>query len=91
VIGAAMEKHLTFMKVLQTRASNIQIVKSYFLKDNLTDGLNSLNLLNDLTVTMDILGSTFAKGKRMEMLNFEKAALLIPQSISLIDSKYESH
>ena len=48
-------------------------------------------MIKDPTVSMDILNSTFAKNKRMDMLNFEKVTMLIPHIQDLIDSKYETH
>ena len=34
--------------------------------------LNALGMIKDSTVTMDLLNSTFAKNKRMDMLNYQK-------------------
>ena len=50
-----------------------------------------MNMIKDPTVSMDILNSTFAKGKRLDMLNFEKVKLLMPHIQDMIDSKYETH
>lgn len=92
VINECMNKHLTFQKVLQNRVANVKMVMNFILRNNdLVQALNSLNLLKDMTVTMDILNATFAKNKRMEMLNFEKVALLMPHIQNMIDSKYETH
>ena len=74
-----MERHSTFNGVMQRRSANIKVVMSYILKqNNLVSALNALNMIKDPTVSMDILNSTFAKNKRMEMLNFEKIVLLMP-------------
>ena len=40
---------------------------------------------------MDILNSTFAKGKRMDMLNFARVKMVLPHVQDMIDSKYETH
>ena len=40
---------------------------------------------------MDIINSTFAKGKRIDMLNFEKIILLMPHVQDMIDSKYDTY
>ena len=37
-----------------------------------------MNTIKDVTVTMDVLASTFAKNKRMEMLNFQKVSKVLP-------------
>ena len=87
-----MERHSTFNGVMQRRSANIKVVMSYILKqNNLVSALNALNMIKDPTVSMDILNSTFAKNKRMEMLNFEKIVLLMPHIQDMIDSKYETH
>jgi hypothetical protein len=87
-----MERHTTFNGVMQRRSANIKVVMNYILKQNdITSALNALSMIKDPTVSMDILNSTFAKNKRMDMLNFEKASMLMPHIQSLIDSKYETH
>jgi hypothetical protein len=48
-------------------------------------------MIKDPTVCMDILNSTFAKNKRIDMLNFEKVVLLMPHIQDMVDSKYETH
>lgn len=53
--------------------------------------LNAMRMMKDQTVTMDILNSTFAKGKRIDMLNFQKVAQLLPFVQEMLDSKYETH
>lgn len=92
IINECMERHSTFNGVMQRRSANIKVVMSYILKqNNLVSALNALNMIKDPTVSMDILNSTFAKNKRMDMLNFEKIALLMPHVQDMIDSKYETH
>jgi hypothetical protein len=79
IINECMEKHQTFNGVMQRRISNIKMVMDYILKKNdIASALNSLTMIKDPTVCMDILNSTFAKNKRIDMLNFEKVTLLMP-------------
>ena len=74
-----MDRHTTFNGVMQRRISNIKVVMNYIVKNNdITNALNTLSMIKDPTVSMDILNSTFAKNKRIDMLNFEKVALLMP-------------
>jgi hypothetical protein len=64
---------------MQRRIANIKMVMNYILnKNDITSALNSITMIKDPTVCMDILNSTFAKGKRIDMLNFEKVGLLMP-------------
>ena len=77
---------------MQRRIANIKVVMNYILeKNDLASALNSLNMIKDPTVTMDILNNTFAKNKRLDMLNYEKVVSLMPHVQDMIDSKYETH
>ena len=92
IINECMEKHQTFNGVMQRRIANIKMVMNYILnKNDIASALNSLTMIKDPTVCMDILNSTFAKNKRIDMLNFEKVVLLMPHIQDMIDSKYETH
>ena len=91
IINECMDKHDTFKSVMQRRISNVKVVQNYILNGDLVSALNSMNMIKDPTVSMDILNSTFAKGKRLDMLNFEKVKLLMPHVQDMIDSKYETH
>jgi hypothetical protein len=53
--------------------------------------LNALAMIKDPSVTMDTLNSTFAKNKRMDMLNYQKITQLMPFVQDMLDSKYETH
>ena len=53
--------------------------------------LSQLNSHNDNTVTMDIFKATFAKNKRIDMLNFAMIKKAMPLTQNLLDSKYETH
>jgi hypothetical protein len=56
---------------MQKRLDNISSVMNYILKNSdMQAAINAMNMIKDQTVTMDILNSTFAKNKRMDMLNF---------------------
>ena len=78
IINECMDKHDTFKSVMQRRISNVKVVQNYIINSDLVSALNSMNMIKDPTVSMDILNSTFAKGKRLDMLNFEKVKLLMP-------------
>jgi len=40
---------------------------------------------------MDVLNVTFAANHRIEMLNYENVSNVIPHTINLVNSKYETH
>jgi hypothetical protein len=47
--------------------------------------------MNDITVVNDVLNNTFAKNLRVEMLNYENVTQLLPHTMQLVNSKYETH
>ena len=53
--------------------------------------LNALAMIKDPAVTMDLLNSTFAKNKRLDMLNYGRISQLMPFVQDMLDSKYETH
>jgi len=63
----------------------------YWKSGNVASAINALNMMNDLSVTMDVINSTFAKGFKVQMLNMENVAQLIPHCMKLTNSKYETH
>lgn len=79
IINECMEKHQTFYNVMQNRLENNSTVLKYIVQQNdMGAALNAMAMIKDQTVTMDILNSTFAKDKRMDMLNFKTIAQLMP-------------
>ena len=48
-------------------------------------------MINDVCVVMDVLNNTFAKNIRVEMLNYENVTQLLPHTMQLVNSKYETH
>jgi len=77
---------------MQARLENISTIMNYILKNNdMQAAINAINMIKDTSVTMDILNSTFAKNKRMDMLNFQRIKMLMPLVQDLIDSKYETY
>ncbi len=79
IINECLTKHVTFSNVMQARLENISTVMNYILKNNdMQAAINAINMIKDTSVTMDILNSTFAKNKRMDMLNFQRIKMLMP-------------
>lgn len=77
---------------MQNRLENNSTVLKYIVQQNdMAAALNAMAMIKDQTVTMDILNSTFAKNKRMDMLNFKTIAQLMPFVQDMLDSKYETH
>ena len=53
--------------------------------------LSQLNSNKDNTVIMDVLKATFARNKRIDMLNFAMIKKTMALTQNLLDSKYETH
>ena len=47
-------------------------------QNDISSALNALNMIKDPTVTMDVLNATFARNKRIDLLNLEKLSQLMP-------------
>lgn len=48
-------------------------------------------MMNDTSIVMDVLNNTFAENQKVDILNFENIAQIIPHAINLVNSKYETH
>ena len=57
----------------------------------MSSAINALNMQNDLSVSMDILSFTLAQNSRVNTLKTENVTSVMPQIISLTNSKYETH
>ncbi len=47
--------------------------------------------MNDHSIMMDFLNTTFADNQKIESLTYETIAQVIPHALILINSKYETH
>ena len=57
----------------------------------MSTAINSLNMQNDLSLSMDVLSFTLAQNKRVSSLVIENVTSVMPQIIALTNSKYETH
>jgi hypothetical protein len=48
-------------------------------------------MMNDQSIVMDVLNNTFAENQKIDVLNYENIAQILPHAISLVNSKYETH
>lgn len=91
IINESMEQHGTFLGVMQKRLSNIKVVQNYWIKGSITSALNALSMMNDNSMVMDLLNSTFADNLRIDNLNYENIAQILPHANNLVNSKYETY
>mmetsp|Transcript_41859 Transcript_41859/g.40200 ORF Transcript_41859/g.40200 Transcript_41859/m.40200 type:complete len:181 (+) Transcript_41859:1398-1940(+) len=86
-----MEQHTTVMGVVNRRMNSIRVILNYWKKGDFNSVINGLGMMNDTSVVMDVLNHTFADNQKIEMLNYENVANLLPHCIVLVNSKYETH
>ena len=61
IINEVMEQHTTLVGVVQRRMSSIKVILNWWNKGNITSAINALNMMNDMSVVMDVLNNTFAE------------------------------
>jgi len=71
--------------------SSIKVILNWWNKGNVTSAINALNMMNDMSVVMDVLNNTFAENQRIDMLNYDNIAQILPHATGLVNSKYETH
>lgn len=82
---------MTYIGVVQRRVNSIKTVLNYWQKGDLLAAINALNMMNDLSVVMDVLNTTFAEGHSVEKLTHDQIAAVLPLASNLTNSKFEQH
>lgn len=70
---------------------SINVIQSYWRKQSITSALNALAMINDASIVMDVLNHTFAENFKIDSLNYENIAQILPHATNLVNSKYETH
>jgi len=91
VINELMEQHTTVVGVVNRRMNSIRVILNYWKKGDFNSVINCLGMMNDNSVVMDVINSTFADNQKVEMLNFDNVANVLPHCTQLVNSKYETH
>jgi con80 domain of Katanin len=86
-----MDQHTTLVGVINRRMNSIKVILNWWNKGNITSAVNALSMMNDTSVIMDVLNNTFADNQRIDMLNYENIAAILPHATMLVNSKYETH
>ena len=71
--------------------NSIKSIQNYRSKGSITSALNALNMMNDTSIVMDLLNNTVAENQKIDTLNYENIAQILPHATSLVNSKYETH
>ena len=54
--------------------NSIRVILNYWKKGDFNSVVNSLGMMNDTSVIMDVLNNTFADNQRIDMLNYDNIA-----------------
>lgn len=79
------------VSVMQRRIDQVKVIMNWWNKGNITSAINALSMQGDLSVAMDVLNATFAKNQRLDLLNYDNIAAIMPHATNLVNSKYETH
>lgn len=79
------------MGVVDRRMKSINVILNWWNKGNFTSAINAFNMINDVSVVMDVINHTFAENQKIDMLNYENIAQVLPHTTQLVNSKYETH
>ena len=82
---------MNLVNVIQRRAGQIKVIMKYWQSGNMASAINALHMMNDPSVVMDVLNSTFGQNKKIEVLNYDNVAQLLPLAMLLVNSKYETY
>lgn len=91
IIDELGAEHQNLVGVIQRRSGQIRVILKYWQQGNIASAINALNMMNDLSVVMDVLNSTFAQDKKIELLNYDNVCSLLPHAMTLVNSKYETY
>ena len=92
VINEVMAQHPGMVSILQRRLDQVKVIMHWWNKGSVTSAINALSMQpNDLAVANDVLNATFAKNQRLDLLNYDNIAAIVPHATNLVNSKYETH
>jgi len=79
------------MAVANKRMGHVTLILNYWNRGEVTNALAAINMINDLSVTMDVFGYTFANGYGLHLLTLDHAAIILSLALTLVHSKYECY
>ena len=86
-----MEQHNTALGVMNRRMNSIKVILNYWKKGDFNSVINSLGMIKDNSVVMDVLNHTIASDSRVDMLNYENVGNLLQHCTMLVNNKYETY
>mmetsp|Transcript_23338 Transcript_23338/g.31243 ORF Transcript_23338/g.31243 Transcript_23338/m.31243 type:complete len:168 (-) Transcript_23338:240-743(-) len=91
IINEIGQHHTTLIGVISRRSESVKVIINWWNNNQVGSAINALNMQNDLSVSMDVLSTTLAKNARVNTLKIDNVTSVMPQIISLTNSKYETH
>lgn len=91
LINEALKQHTLIENILTRRQRNMKAVLKWWHSGNVSSTISALAQVNDLSVLNDFLAESFAANVKLEVLTVENAPAFLGHSLTLINSKYESH
>ncbi len=83
--------HTSIMAIVAKRQSNIGLIQKYWNQGDVTSALSALNMMNDLSVVVDVFNSTFADEKNNTPLSLDHAIVILPLALGLVKAKYDCY
>ena len=88
VVDELMKQHAQMRKILQGRMRRIQVLKTLWMKGNITSVMEQLELMQDDAVTCDIFKLFFQKPV---LVTVAVALLVAPVAARLLNAQFEDH
>lgn len=90
ILDEIYKNHHSVLSVIKRRTENVTLIIGYWSSGNINATISALNMMNEISVTADVLRYSLVESK-VEGLNLEHCAQLLNLAKLLIDSKYESY
>lgn len=85
------KEHTNLMAIISKRESNMSLVLKYWTQGDTLTAFNSLTMMNDCSVIMDVFNTTFAVGQRIDVLTLDHVTPVLSLSLVLLKSKYDCY
>jgi len=84
------ENHNNMLAVIRRRTENVNLVLNWWQAGNVHATINALSMMNDISVTQDVLKYCIVESK-VDGINIQTCSMLLPLAQNIIESKYESY
>ncbi|KAG6551327.1 hypothetical protein Mapa_007113 [Marchantia paleacea] len=88
LIDKLMQQHHTMASIMQSRLTNMQVIRRFWVKNDVKGAMEAMAKLNDHSVLVDVLSVVM---ERSNVLSLEVSGLLLPPLTDLLLSNNERH